>query len=347
MEAEVNNPIKISQAKTLLIDVLKAGLVPNLKGSPGLGKSDIIREIAKEFNLKVIDFRLAQADPTDLNGFPTLNEDRTRSHYAPPMNLPLKGDKIPDGFKGWLLFFDEMNAAPMSVQAASYKVILDRAVGDEELHDDVAMVCAGNLDTDRAITNRLSTAMQSRLIHLNLVVDSKEWLHWAAKNKIDSRIISFIGWRPDLLHKFVADHNGDTFPCPRTWHFKSKLIKDKATIPFSLLPLLAGTVGEGPANEFMGFIEIYENLPTFAQILANPKGIIIPDDAGIKYALTALISNKADTTNIDILMQLVERLPIEFQVITLQNIIGKDKAMLKNSNVKIWISANASELIED
>jgi len=55
------------QAVTLITDVLRAQLVPILTASPGLGKSDIARQIAKARNLKFIDFRLAQADPTDLN----------------------------------------------------------------------------------------------------------------------------------------------------------------------------------------------------------------------------------------------------------------------------------------
>jgi MoxR-like ATPase len=50
-----------------VITILAAGLVPNITGSPGIGKSDIIRGIAKQFRLKVIDLRLSQCDPTDLN----------------------------------------------------------------------------------------------------------------------------------------------------------------------------------------------------------------------------------------------------------------------------------------
>ena len=59
--------IKISQAADLLTTALKAKLVPMLHGSPGLGKSAVIKQIAKNFNLKLIDLRLSQCDPTDLN----------------------------------------------------------------------------------------------------------------------------------------------------------------------------------------------------------------------------------------------------------------------------------------
>ena len=55
------------EMKEAMVDVLAAGLVPMVLGSPGIGKSDIIRAIAKQHKLKVIDMRLAQCDPTDIN----------------------------------------------------------------------------------------------------------------------------------------------------------------------------------------------------------------------------------------------------------------------------------------
>ena len=337
--------INIKQAKKAVLDTLMAGLVPNLLGSPGVGKSDIVKEVAKENNLKVIDFRLSQADPTDLMGFPTLNEDRTRSHYAAPEIFPLEGDVVPEGFKGWLLFFDEMSSAPMSVQAASYKIILDRMVGEHNLHKNVAMVCAGNLMSDKAIVNRLSTAMQSRMVHFNLMVDADEWVQWAWAHDIDHRITGFIKFRPELLHKFDPSHADNTFPCPRTWEFLSRVIKNKVKIDVEDLPILAGTIGEGPAIEFKGFTDIYETLPSFDQIMATPTTLAIPDEPSTLYAITSLISSKAKKENINKLMEYVNRLPIEFQVITLQGISKKDKAMLKEQCIKMWISANANELL--
>ena len=84
-----------------IVTILAAGLVPMIAGSPGIGKSDIIRWIAKQFKLWVIDLRLSQCDPTDLCGFPT--HDGQRMGYAPPKHFPLQGlDEPPAGYDGWL-----------------------------------------------------------------------------------------------------------------------------------------------------------------------------------------------------------------------------------------------------
>lgn len=110
-------PIKVSQAKSLIETTLKSNLVPFLVGSPGVGKSAIIKDIANKYSLKVIDIRLSQCDPVDLNGFPNL--EGKKATYRPMDIFPLESDSIPDGYAGWLLFLDEFNSAPMSVQASA------------------------------------------------------------------------------------------------------------------------------------------------------------------------------------------------------------------------------------
>ena len=96
---------------------IKAKLVPMLVGSPGCGKSQIIYKIAKEYNLKVIDLRLSQCDPTDLAGFPTI--ENHKADYVPMKHFPIEGDPIPHGYSGWLLFLDEATSAPPAIQAAA------------------------------------------------------------------------------------------------------------------------------------------------------------------------------------------------------------------------------------
>lgn len=115
--------VKISQAVSMLTKFIRAGLVPMLRGSPGMGKSSIVHQIAKEYNLKVIDLRLSQCDPTDLMGMPSIKDGKAK--YVPMDTFPIEGDAIPlnketgQPYSGWLLFLDEFNGASISVQAAA------------------------------------------------------------------------------------------------------------------------------------------------------------------------------------------------------------------------------------
>jgi len=331
-----------SEAKELIMDALMAQLVPFIGGSPGISKSALIREIADENNLQLIDFRLAQADPVDLNGFP--NIEGNKSTFLPPKIFPIEGDPIPAGKAGWLLFLDEINSAPLAVQTASYKLILDKMIGEHHLHKNVAIVAAGNLSTDKAITNRIGTAMQSRLIHLELEVSHKDWINWAINNGIDHRITGFLEFRPELLHNFNPNHDDNTFCCPRTWHFLSKIINSWETIPTNKLPILAGTVGEGAAYEFHTYSQIYERLPTIEKIKENPEAINLDIEPSDLYAISSLLSEHMDKSGIKQLIKLVNRLPMEFQVTTLQTSIKKHPEIRTHEEIMKWIKLNSSEL---
>ena len=345
-DAPTTSHMKVTPSKlrSLLIPVLDAGLVPMIHGSPGTGKSDLVRSIAKEFKLWVIDFRLSQADPTDMAGFPTINKERTRCYYTPPIDFPLAEDEIPEGYNGWLLFFDEMNTAPPSVQAASYKIILDRMVGQNHLHKAVAMLAAGNLSTDKAITNRMSTAMQSRLIHYEMAIKQKDWIKWAYNNDIDHRIISFISFKPGILQDFNPNHNDYTFPCPRTWEFTSKIIKPFAEVSADMLITLTGTIGPGAAREFFTFCQIYKTLPTLQAIAANPTGLAVPEEPATKFALSGMLGNGLNESNAENLMKYVTRMPVEFQIMSLQNAVKKDKSLMKLKEIRTWISTYGREM---
>ena len=148
--------VNIKEAQKSIILTIKAGLVAMVSGDPGIGKSAIVHAIAEEYNLKLIDIRLSQCDPTDLNGFPFVvdgiatyvpmdifpleNTTIPSRQIKPPVydpadiNKPIKDQKILTPavlkqYSGFLIFLDEANSASLAVQAASYKMILDNRSG--------------------------------------------------------------------------------------------------------------------------------------------------------------------------------------------------------------------------
>ena len=333
--------VKVSQAISMITGFIKAKIVPMLEGSPGTGKSQIIHQIAKNYGLKVIDLRLSQCDPTDLLGFPNIVGNR--AGYVPMVTFPIEGDALPEGHNGWLLFLDEFNSAPLAVQAAAYKLVLDRMVGQYHLHKNVAIVCAGNKETDNAIVQPMSTALQSRLAHLELVVDAQEWVNWAAESQIDHRITSFINFKPGSLYTFSPDHTDKTYAAPRTWEFAHRVLQVVDIGETDCLPMLAGTISEGVAREFIGFCKIFKDLPQIQSIIASPSAIAVPSEPSVLYAITGAIAHNATLDNFGKLMQFVERMPLEFQVVCLKETIRRNKAMTGHPSVQKWTTSTALE----
>ena len=334
--------VKPSQANELIATYIRANLVPMVKGSPGCGKSQIVYKIAQDYGLKLIDLRLSQCDPTDLAGFPSI--DGKKADYLPMKHFPIETDPVPDGYNGWLLFLDEATSAPPAIQAAAYKLILDRMVGSNKLHKRVAIVAAGNKETDGAVVQPMSTALQSRLAHLELVVDSKEWINWAQETGISHKITDYIQFKPGNVYTFKADHNDETYACPRTWEFADRVIKAAGEDNPLLMQMLTGVVSEGIAREFMTFCKVYADLPKPAQLMANPEGIEVPREPSILYALTGTISHNANMENMGSLMKFIKRLPAEFQVVTLRDTIRRNKTMMTHPDIQKWIATSAANL---
>ena len=337
--------VNAKEAVKFIIAAMKANLVTMLSGSPGIGKSAIVQQIADKYNLQLVDVRLSQCDPTDLLGFPFINEDRTKASYIPMDIFPLESTPLPEGKAGFLLFLDEINASSLAVQAASYKLILDGMVGQHPLHPKTKIVAAGNLATDKAIVNRQSTAMQSRLAHLQLTVDPALWQEWAAQTGIDHRIIAYVNSKPDDLYRFDPEHNDSTFACPRTWEFTSRIIGgiDSKQL-HEYLPLLAGTISESVARSFVMFTKIYTNMPDIQEILSRPAMARLDNDPAFRFGVSHMIAAYTKKDNVSTLMTYIERLPIEFQTITLQNIMRRNVEMIKEDCVKRWISVKGQEL---
>jgi hypothetical protein len=354
-----------TQAKENITACIQAKLVPFLRGSPGVGKSSIVSDIAKDFNLKFIDFRLSQADPVDLNGFPTIDPVTKTASYVPMDVFPIESTKLPiktpeekdaagnvitpaTYYDGWLLFLDEFNSASLAVQKATYKVVLDRMIGQHKIHDRVAMVCAGNLETDNAITSKLSTAMQSRLIHFELHTDAKEWVQWAASANIDVRITSYINFKPEALNMFAALNKSqsieNTFPCQRTWEFVHRLIKKIPVLNNSHGELLSGAIGSGTAHEFIGFTKIFQDLPSIDDIIKNPMHAKVPTEASSRYAVTGLLSHHATDANGSQILAYASRLPTEFTVLTLQDALRRNPSFINSKAVSEWVAQNYSDI---
>ncbi|WWE95464.1 ATP-binding protein [Escherichia phage UE-S5b] len=297
------------QARNFIIRALQAGNVPFLTSSPGMGKSAIIRSVAEEFGMKLIDHRLSTSAPEDLSGLPFRNGDR--AEFIPFADLfPIEGDEIPEGYNGWLLFLDEFNSARKEVVAAAYKLILDRMTGQKKLHPNVMIICAGNKATDRAIVNPLGTAMQSRVVHFEMelnfdifvedVMIPQEW---------DERLVAFLHANPGYLHDFDPAHKNKTFCCPRTWDFVNKDLKNR---PEGALPdedsiYYAGHVTAGKATEFVQFTQVYNRMITIEKVVKDPLGCALPEDNNLCWATVNHLANKTTEENFSDVLQYIER----------------------------------------
>jgi hypothetical protein len=337
--------MKASLIAKALLKIFKTRRSCFIWGPPGVGKSHVVAQVAKEMKCRFYDIRATQLDPVDLRGVPkvvTINST-PRTIWALPNLLPTKEDLV--GYEGAVVFFDELNAAPPSMQATFYQIIQDRKCGDYIAPDNVFFVAAGNRETDRAVVNRMPTPLANKFIHLDFEVDAEELIAYAIKQSWSPFIIAWLRFRPALVYNFDPQSSSKQFASPRTYEFASDLLADglESDVEFELLK---GTLGEGVATELIGFLKICRNLPDPDYIIKNPHTAQVPQrDPATSYALVGVLSRKANEKNIADIFHYIGRMEKEYSVLFARDINKVKPELVKTAAYVEWAIKNKEVLI--
>ena len=276
--------VSINSAKAALRHAFKKQRPVFLWGPPGIGKSDTVHQLSAEMaNTHVIDVRLSLWEPTDIKGIPYFNANDNTMSWAPPVELPTH--EFAKNYNNIILFLDEMNSAPPSVQAAAYQLILNRRVGTYYLPDNVIVVAAGNREADKGVTYRMPAPLANRFVHLELRVDFDDWFQWAVENKIHKDVVGYISFAKQDLYDFDPKTASRSFATPRSWAFVSELLDDELG-ENTLADLVSGAVGEGTGVKFMAHRKVAGRMPNPSDILSGKVKELKVKEISAMYSLT-------------------------------------------------------------
>ena len=250
-----------NEAKKALRKCIKVQRPVFMWGPPGIGKSDIVKQIGQEQNRPVIDVRLSLWEPTDIKGIPYYNSTVNTMCWAPPAELPTDPDSDA------ILFLDELNSAPPATQAAAFQLVLNRRVGTYILPKNVSIVAAGNREGDKGVTYRMPAPLANRFLHLELRTDFEDWVYWATNNKIHEQVVGYLSFAKQDLYDFDPRSASRSFATPRSWSFVSDLLADDDLDDGTLTDLIAGAIGEGLAVKFMAHRKVAKQMPNPMDIL--------------------------------------------------------------------------------
>lgn len=260
-------------------------------GRPGIGKSEIVEQLARNNNMALEILMLTQIDSQDLRGIQYPDANTKRMVYYPPEFLPGPGSPPT------ILFLDELTGAEPRLQVSAYQLLLSRRIGSYHLPDNCYVCAAGNGPADGAIAYEMGTALASRLLHIGVQAEPRSWIDWALANNIHSSIITLIQLKGDLLEQTDGQlDRGDLIgPNPRAWARASKILHHVGASNRAIAePLVEGLVGRSAAADLFLTAEEMKDLPPPEQILAMdvsefskivPKSI--PSLYGLTYSMVA------------------------------------------------------------
>lgn len=247
-----------------------------LWGPPGIGKSSIVAQVAAAQGLSVIDLRLSQLAPTDLRGLPVASGETAR--WLPPEFLPREGRGV--------LFLDELNMAPPTLQGIAQQLILDRRVGSYALPDGWFVWAAGNRAEDRAAVFEMPAPLANRFLHLDIEPDFESFRTWALRAGIHPDLLAFLHFRPGLLYSLTPD--ALAWPSPRTWEMAHHL----HSAGLSMAP----AVGAAAAAEVDAFLASCRDLPDLEEIFGGTSRASFPEEPSRRYALVTALAAHAATS---------------------------------------------------
>lgn len=234
-------------------------------GPPGIGKSSIVAQTARQHGIEIIDLRLSQLAPTDLRGLPVAEDGQSK--WFPPEFLPKDGRGI--------LFLDEINMAPPAMQGVAQQLILDRRVGSYRVPEGWFIWAAGNRKEDRAAVFDMPAPLANRFIHLEMEQDFDSFKQHALRQGMHEHLLAFLAYRPKLLHAMKPGEM--RWPSPRAWMMADCLYKAELNI--------APAVGDAAATEFQAYVSLYEKLPDLDGILHGKAAPEFPAEPSIRYAI--------------------------------------------------------------
>jgi len=311
----------------------------HLEGKPGLGKTQIVRQVADTMGIGFMQLHAPLMQPEDY-GMPVVNASRDGVTFVVPTEkFPIEGSNCPE--RG-ILLVDELPQADNSGQKILANLIQEREIHGKRLKKGWTIVSTGNRAADRAGANRILSHLRNRMTTLEFEPHLDDWCVWALENDVAPEVVSFIRFRPGLLCDF--DPQRDINPTPRAWveGVSPIIAKVPAEAEFECFK---GAVGEGAAAEFVGFLNIFRKLPNPDAVLMNPDTADVPEDGATRYAISGAIAARATDANFERVLTYAKRLPAEFMVLVVRDAIRHNKAIQNTKAFTQWAMKEGAKVL--
>lgn len=239
-------------------------------GAPGVGKSQLIRQIGKKHGYKVIDVRLAQMSEVEIGGLIYPNESRTKTVWLSPEILP---DVERDGEKT-ILLLDEITSCTKRVQVAAYQLILDRRVGQYQLPEGCFVVALGNREDDEGVYIQLAAPLADRFEIHYIEPDFNSWLNdYAIPYGVHSYVVNYLRFKPTALHNQIPGEEAMVFATPRSWDRVSEILKYDSDVNNPVIAnKIIGNIGLKEGAQFVEYCKKHASLVTPEEYVMGTKG---------------------------------------------------------------------------
>jgi energy-coupling factor transporter ATP-binding protein EcfA2 len=314
------NSVTLKQAMQIILATPQNRYL--MEGEPGIGKSSILKMLSAALpnhNTAYID--VPNMDLGDI-AMPVIDHETKTTRYYPNARFKMHEDKPV------IIMLDEFTkgAEPIKNMLHPLLEVANPRLGDVSVHPDSVIFLTGNLTTD-GVGDSLKAHSENRIIRLKVRKPSAdEWLEWAINNDMDGVIMAWVKQFPHAMASYTDEGQADNpyiynpkkmqrgFVSPRSLERASNIVRVRDKIDSDTLTAgLIGGLGESAARDMQAYIHYQDQLPSWDNIIANPKTAMVPDSPGACAVLVFGAITKITKENITAFMAYLSRFEMEWQ----------------------------------
>lgn len=253
-----------------------------LMGPPGIGKTQIMEQIAEECKIGLVAYTITHHTRQSAVGLPFIKEmefagkEYSITEYTMSEIIASVYRKIEEGCPEGILFIDEINCVSETLAPTMLQFLQCKTFGNQAVPEGWIIVAAGNPPEYNKSVREFDMVTLDRVRCMQVEADLGVWKAYARSRHIHGAILSYLELRPKNFYRVEADVDGLQFVTARGWEDLSILMQ---TYEEMGLP-----VDETVVGEFLHHKDVAEDAAAYFDLYQKYK-----DDYGIPLILEGKI----------------------------------------------------------
>lgn len=203
-----------------------------LMGPPGIGKTQIMEQIAKELKIGLVAYTITHHTRQSAVGLPFIKEKEyggrhySVTEYTMSEIIASVYEKMEQtGMREGILFIDEINCVSETLAPAMLQFLQGKTFGTHQVPQGWVIVAAGNPPEYNKSVREFDVVTLDRLKRIDVEADFSVWKEYAYRQGVHPVVISYLELRRENFYRIESTVDGKVFATARGWEDLSQMIQ--------------------------------------------------------------------------------------------------------------------------
>ena len=286
-----------------------------LIGPPGIGKTAIMEQIAKECEIGLVAYTITHHTRQSAIGLPMIEkkmyggEEYTITEYTMSEIIASVYDCIEQtGREEGILFIDEINCVSETLAPTMLQFLQNKTFGNHKVPEGWIIVAAGNPPEYNKSVREFDIVTLDRVKYITICEDFAVWKEYAYERNIHPAILSYLEAKKEDFYCIETTIDGKQFVTARGWEDLSQMMKlyEQLKFPVTEEVIIQYLQHKRIAKDFANYLDLYEKYKDQYKIDEIMQG-------KIQKSTVETLANGNFDEKISMVSLLITRLSVEIQ----------------------------------